>query len=225
MVARPRSSASCCVSSSMTGMPAFAKLIAMPPPMVPAPTMAAWRMGRVGVSDGTSGTLLASRSAKNAWRSAFDAVVCIRCMKRWRSNLTPSSNGIATDAATVSTHSSGAGNCCARACASARARASSPSASGCATCSARTVGSGRRSATVRAKAAAASTRSVPAGKMASKSCVSASCSDSTGVPVTIICSARSSPTARGRRWVPPAPGSKPSLTSGRAIWAPGSATR
>ena len=32
----------------------------------------------------------------------------------------------------------------------------------------------------------------------------------------IICSAISTPTARGSRWVPPAPGSKPILTSGKA---------
>ncbi|WP_409567826.1 hypothetical protein [Rugamonas sp. DEMB1] len=85
------------------------KFIAMPPPMVPAPITAACLMARVGVSDGTSGTLLATRSAKKAWRSAFDSVVCIRPRKHSRSNLTPSSNFIVTAAATVSTHLSGAG--------------------------------------------------------------------------------------------------------------------
>ena len=38
-------------------MPAFAYVIAMPPPIVPAPTMAARRMSRAGVSLGTPGHL------------------------------------------------------------------------------------------------------------------------------------------------------------------------
>ena len=49
--------------------------------------------------------------------------------------------------------------------------------------------------------------------------------DATGVPDTTMFSAISRPSTRGRRWVPPAPGSRPSFTSGSAIWAPGSATR
>ena len=35
-----------------------------------------------------------------------------------------------------------------------------------------------------------------------------------GLPLTIIASAASTPASRGRRWVPPAPGGKPSATSG-----------
>ena len=45
-------------------MPALAKFMAMPPPMVPAPTMPAVLISRCGVSAGTSSTLAASRSAK-----------------------------------------------------------------------------------------------------------------------------------------------------------------
>jgi hypothetical protein len=45
-------------------MPALAKFMAMPPPMVPAPMMAALLISRCGVSAGTSATLAASRSAK-----------------------------------------------------------------------------------------------------------------------------------------------------------------
>ena len=40
-VASPRSSAACSFSYTVTGMPALAKLIAMPPPIVPKPMMAA----------------------------------------------------------------------------------------------------------------------------------------------------------------------------------------
>ena len=48
---------------------------------------------------------------------------------------------------------------------------------------------------------------------------------SIGSPVTIILSAFSGPIRRGRRWVPPAPGNRPSLTSGRPTRAPATATR
>ena len=53
----------------------------------------------------------------------------------------------------------------------------------------------------------------------------ASISRGTGSPLTIMLSAVSTPTTRGRRCVPPAPGSRPSFTSGSAICAPGAATR
>ena len=45
-------------------MPALAKFIAMPPPIVPAPMMPALLIVRCAVSAGTSSTLAASRSAK-----------------------------------------------------------------------------------------------------------------------------------------------------------------
>ncbi len=54
MLANPRSSASCWVSNSTTGRPALMRLMAMPPPMVPAPMTPTLRMGRSGVSSGTS---------------------------------------------------------------------------------------------------------------------------------------------------------------------------
>ena len=44
----------------------------MPPPIVPAPTTAAWRIGMRGVSLAMPGTLATSRSAKKTWMSAFD---------------------------------------------------------------------------------------------------------------------------------------------------------
>ena len=74
-MATPLSSASCFISRIFTGMPALAKFIAMPPPMVPAPITAADLISRKGVSDGTSVILLAALSPKNAWRNAFDSVV------------------------------------------------------------------------------------------------------------------------------------------------------
>ncbi len=67
----PLSSASCFISSIITGMPAFRKFMAMPPPMVPAPITATVLIARIGVSAGTSGIFAAARSAKKAWRSAL----------------------------------------------------------------------------------------------------------------------------------------------------------
>ena len=109
ITASPLSSASCFTSSTVTGMPALAKFMEMPPPMVPAPMTAAERMGRVGVSSGTSGILEAARSAKKACRSARDSGVCISSTKRRRSTAIPSSNGLVVAASTASTHLPGAG--------------------------------------------------------------------------------------------------------------------
>ncbi len=81
----PRSSASCFISSMVTGMPAFRKFIEMPPPMVPAPMTATDLISRLGVSSGTSGILEAARSAMKTWRSARLSGVSIRLMKSSRS--------------------------------------------------------------------------------------------------------------------------------------------
>ena len=45
------------------------------------------------------------------------------------------------------------------------------------------------------------------------------------VPLMIMFKARSGPTRRGKRWVPPAPGKIPSFTSGNPTCAAASATR
>jgi hypothetical protein len=71
MMSRPRLSGSCAVSTTVTGMPALAKHIAMPPPMVPAPITAARAISRGLVPAGRSGIFSASRSAKKTWRCAF----------------------------------------------------------------------------------------------------------------------------------------------------------
>ena len=62
----PRSSASGVTSMIFTGKPWSAKLMAMPPPIVPAPTTAAVAKSRTGVLAGRSGSLATSRSMKNA---------------------------------------------------------------------------------------------------------------------------------------------------------------
>ena len=106
--------------------------------------------------------------------------------------------------------------CCAR-------TGSSASAFGCSTFRLRTSGSGRSSATRLANASAASTsdRRRPACRTASGPAPCASSSLFTGSPLTIMFSAVSTPSTRGRRCVPPAPGIRPSFTSGSAICVPG----
>ena len=48
-------------------MPAFAKFIAIPPPIVPEPTIPAELIGRRGVSFGISEIFDAARSPKKIW--------------------------------------------------------------------------------------------------------------------------------------------------------------
>ncbi len=109
MMATPLSSASCFISRIITGMPALRKFIEMPPPIVPAPITATLRMSRIGVSSGTSGTLDAARSAKNAWRSALLSGVIISAAKASRSYFMPSSNFALVACSTASTQRTGAG--------------------------------------------------------------------------------------------------------------------
>jgi hypothetical protein len=101
----------------------------MPLPIVPAPITAAALIGRGAVPEGMSGIFAAARSAKNACRSARDSGVWASWMKSSRSKRKPSSNGIATAAATASMHFSGAGK--PRAMARTVLRANSNKASAC----------------------------------------------------------------------------------------------
>ena len=107
MRARPRSSAACSISITVTGMPALAKHMAMPPPMVPAPMTAAAWTGRGSVPGG-SGAFCASRSAKKAWRWARLSSPTTSCSNSRRSLAAPSSKGIVTAARTLSTQARGA---------------------------------------------------------------------------------------------------------------------
>ena len=70
--------------------------------------------------------------------------------------------------------------------------------------------SGRFSATTLPAKARAPARKSPS-MISSKSAVAFSCSEGTGLPDTIMFSAVSRPTARGRRCVPPAPGQQAQL--------------
>ena len=89
-------------------MPAFARTMAMPPPMVPAPTTAAVFMGIRGVSFGMSGIFVTSRSLKKTWMSDLDWSEKRQSMKSLCSTLQPSSNGIFVAASMASTAATGA---------------------------------------------------------------------------------------------------------------------
>src|SRR5262249_339701 len=86
-VSRPRVSASGAASTTVTGMPALAKHMAMPPPMVPAPITAARLISRGSTSFETPGTLAASRSAKKMWRWALDCSSAISSVNVARSRV------------------------------------------------------------------------------------------------------------------------------------------
>ena len=74
-------------------MPTLAKFIAMPPPIVPAPSTPHVSMSRIGVSLAMSGILFAARSAKNAYRWAADCGPVTSSMNSFCSTFRPSSNG------------------------------------------------------------------------------------------------------------------------------------
>ena len=84
----------------------------MPPPIVPAPITAARWIAAAGVPRGTSGTLTASRSAKNRWRSALDSVETTQSANSSRSRREASSNDIVTVASIASIAARGAASRC-----------------------------------------------------------------------------------------------------------------
>jgi hypothetical protein len=222
MVARPLSSASCFISSTVTGMPALAKFMAMPPPMVPPPITAAFLMARVGVPSGTSAILLAARSAKNAWRSArrLGAVdqrherLALLAQALVERGGDARGNGV--DARHRRRHVL-------------RKRLHRVArelevALGVLVLHLQVAHFLQRLADDLARERQGAREQVPS-IISSNRAVFARCSDGTGSPLTIMLSAVSNPTTRGSRWVPPAPGSSPSFTSGSPIFAPGVATR
>ena len=222
-------------------MPALAKHMAMPPPMVPAPTIPAADTGRAGVAGGTSSILAARRWAKKKWRWAADWGPPINSTSISRSRAEPASKSIDTALATEATIISGARKPLVRLAiralnwskihGSARASASLASRS-------LALGWGPPSAARRrAKATAPARRSLllpasPSPWLASSPPMMALISPqarasgaSMGSPVTHISRALATPTRRGSRWVPPAPGSIPSFTSGSPSRAEAEATR
>jgi len=225
MVASPRLRAPWSVSLMSTGIPAFANTMAMPPPIVPAPTTAADFMGITAMSLGMSGILLVSRSLKKTWMSDLDCSEERHSRKSFCSTLQPSSNCSLVDASTASIAAAGASRprCF-------LAVASRVEEKICAFSVAlpsfslrwRVFGAGlfatsRANATASARASPSMIRSTIPNFKASSALI--------GFPVAHISTAFATPESRGRRCVPPAPGISPSCTSGWPSCAPATATR
>ena len=207
-------------------MPALAKFMAIPPPIVPAPMTPTLPTARGLVSLGMSPTLAAARSAKKMCRWAADCWL----VSTWRNNscslASPSSNGKVQAASTQSMQRCGASK--PRRSSAARLRAAEKMAGSTpVTLSVRSriFLSGAPSATrVRAKASARS-RKLPSSTSSSITPTACASPAGNGTPLVMICSAASGPTSRGSRCVPPPPGSKPNATSGSPTRADGTATR
>ena len=180
-------------------------------------------MSAVGVSFGTSGTLAASRSAKNRWRSAFDSVETTQSANSSRSRSEPASNG------SVSAGFDGVDGGERRA---QRPWPSSPAprapAAHASSPAARCVGADRRSrascGSRRPPALRLRERDRARQQIARRRCRSTMPAASalgagTGLPSVHISSASAAPASRGSRCVPPAPGMMPSSTSGWPTFA------
>ena len=88
-------------------MPALAKHIAIPPPIVPAPTMPTLAIGRGTTSAASPGIRRTSRSAKNRCRRARASMACTSCSVFALSTSNPWSNGSVTAASTASSSAIG----------------------------------------------------------------------------------------------------------------------
>ena len=206
----------------VTGMPADRKFMLIPPPIVPAPITPTRLIGRSGVFGSTSSILAAWRSAKKMWRWAADCTPVISFMNSSRSNFMPSSKGSSVAATAQRMFASGASKP-RNFFALALRNSATASGSGFASLS-RMRGIGRLRAISRAKAIASASRlSSPTTRSIRPS--SAAFFAGTGSPIASIGSDAFIPIRRGRRCVPPAPGSRPSFTSGVPIIAEGTATR
>ncbi len=219
----PRASASSSISISVTGMPALAKLIAMPPPIVPPPMMPIDSIGLCGVSFGKPSILAAWRSAKNRWRSAADCVLCMHSINRLRSTSRPSAKDSRVAASTQSTIFCGASWPRARFASAARYWSKTDGSTSGTGSSLVFRGAAPCSSSSRAQAIAPSRKSP--STILSISPISFAAAAPTGLPLTIRSSAAATPASRGERCVPPAPGNKPRFTSGKPTLADGTAHR
>ena len=199
--------------------------MAMPPPMVPAPMMPTVFTSRGTTESSTPATFAAVRSAKNTWRSAADCGCIMQAMNALRSSRMPSANGLVTAASTRSTICWCANKLRLAFARPARAVAKK-SAGREAGSMVRTLtkGSAEPLATTSCANAIAPVSRSPS-TMRSMTPAAAATLAGTGSPLKMTSSAVAGPTRRGRRCVPPAPGSRPSFTSGRPTFAEATATR
>jgi hypothetical protein len=211
----------------MTSRPAFVQAMAMPPPIVPAPMMPTRRTGAPLTSFGRSGILLTARSAKKTWMSALAGSVRTTSRNSAVSRAQPSANGSTVASSMASMALSGAG-CCGFTL-RARVRAASNSGafvSAVPSLSARSLvfGCGPPFSTTRSANRIAPSSRSPSITSSTNPWASASAAV-IGFDVTTMLSAFSTPTSRGRRCVPSAPGMMPSAHSGRPSFAPAAPTR
>ena len=222
----PRASASSLISTMTTGIPTFAKHMAIPPPIVPPPMMATFLMSRSGVSLGRSLIFAAWRSAKKICRIAADSGDVTNSRNNSRSRSKPSSIGRFTAASMQDTILSGA--ICPRARKASFFLAASKKPGSIVEGSivmSRTLFNGAPEVTKSfAYLIAAACRSSPSTTSSTRPMLFAFAA-ATGLPVVIISSAAFTPANRGTRCVPPAPGRRPNLTSGKPTFADAIAQR
>ena len=201
--------------------------MAIPPPMVPAPITPTFWMERSATSAPIPGTLLASRWAKKKCCWARDWGPTNSSINRLVSVFSPSSKGWLTAASIQRILYSGARKPLAFLPAMARAisKIAGFSRAPCSFSSRlRTLGcSPPCSAFCRANARASLRR--PPSTIWSTNPNAWASPALIGLPVVTISSAFSTPITRGKRWVPPAPGNSPRLTSGNPHWAEATASR
>ncbi len=208
-------------------MPTLAKFMAIPPPMVPAPMMPTLFTSRTGVSLARPLTLEASRSPKKEWIRPARWGDSMHSMNSSRSRFMPSSKGRLKAASTASTHLNGENRPRARFFKPSRnwSKTSLPFSASILSVMSRTRRTGLPSSAIFWANARPTARISSPSSTASRIPRARASLAPTNSPVVIISSAFWAPVRRGRRWVPPAPGNRPSFTSGRPTLALLRATR
>ncbi len=220
MRASPAASACSLVSTTLTSNPASAKAMAMPEPMVPAPTIPTFWTER-GSTASKPGRRVTSRSAKKACRRAADCSDERRARNVSRSRAMPSFSGRSAASRTSSAALPGASAPLAlRRISAIFAEAFWLSMPAIVCSPVRRIGlpiSSRASSIASWRRSPDESRSTRPRRRASAAF--------TMRPLETRSRAASRPMSLGKRCVPPAPGTSPSLTSGSPKLAPGSAMR
>ena len=189
----------------------------MPEPMVPPP-ITATRSSRRAFAPAMPGTFCALRSAKNRCLSAFASALSRSVTNVARSVRTASANGVLAASRTISTALPTDGT------PRAERRASPAAFSTSAASEAGTAAADSRRFPACATSARAAASRSPSTTRSTIPSVAASLAP-TRRPAPMSAMARATPTSRGSRCVPPAPGRMPSFTSGSPTVAPAVASR
>ncbi len=201
----------------VTGIPALAKLIAMPPPIVPPPITPTLSTGRWGVSLAKPSIFDACRSAKKMCLIPADWELSIHSANSLRSIAWPSANDNVVAASTAETICPGAICPLARFARTARYSSKIDGSKSGTTCSLL-----RRTGALSPISSSAQARAPPSkspSTILSTRPMSTACPAEIGAPLVMRSSDALTPARRVVRCVPPAPGSKPSFTSGMPTFA------